>query len=61
MRRRARSPASANEKHELRELRADEEPAPVDDVGEQPAERRQEQQRAELREVDEPDVTPTSR
>ena len=42
--------------HELGELRADEEPAPVDDVGEQAAERRQEQQRAELREEHEADV-----
>ena len=48
--------ASPNEKHELRELHADEEPAPVDDVGEQAAERRQEQQRAELREEEQADV-----
>ena len=36
-------------------------PAPVDDVGEQPAERRQEQQRAELREEHEADEASASR
>ena len=54
-------PASPNENTELRELRADEEPAAVDDVGEQAAERRQEQQRPELREEHEADVDTTSR
>ena len=47
--------ASANENSELRELHADEEPAPIDHVGEQSAEHRQEQQRAELREVQQAD------
>ena len=41
---------------ELRELHAHEEPAPVDDVGEQPTERREEQQRPELREEQQTDV-----
>ena len=53
---RQRDAGEPERQHELRELRADEEAAPVDDVGEQAAERRQEQQRPELREEHEADV-----
>ena len=49
---RQRDAGQRERESELRELGADEEPAPVDDVGEQTAERRQEQQRPELGEED---------
>ena len=52
---RQRDAREPEREHELRELGADEEPAAVDDVGEQPAERREEQQRPELREEHEAD------
>ena len=50
----ARRAASANENASCASCEVDEEPAPVDDVGEQAAERRQEQQRPELGEEEEP-------
>ena len=48
--------ASPNENTSCAICTVDEQPAPVDDVGEQAAERREEQQRAELREVEQADV-----
>ena len=49
------SAASPSESTICASCDGDEQPAPVDDVGEQPADRREEQQRAELREEDEAD------